>query len=343
MKKYILLIILILTSVKLFAQGKKGFQVLIGHENDVFGPNNRDENYTGGLKLEVLTPQWGQFWQPFFRFKQVKSLNIQRIAFGGTGYTPQDLAASTIVLNDRPYASLVYGSIGNTSYSPTNKWLVQSDLIIGWMGTKSPGQLQAYLHRNNWLGSTRPVPLGWDNQIGFDGAMIANYNTRVQYFLSDYNPKSKVSFVQTSLTGRLDVGTYMINLQGGFKLNLLNWNSSILHDYNPSHPTFNEEDFTVQPKKLRFNLFIEPQMRLAAYNATLEGLMFTDNSVYTIPSSEVNRLLFELNTGINIQFYDLIYVKYMLFLRSREFEGGKPLHAWGGITLGLSPSRWNNN
>ncbi len=343
MKKIFTTILLMNIAVISFSQGKSGFQALISHENDVFGISNKDENYTGGLKLEVLTPQWGKFWQPFFRFKNEGSLNIQRFAFGGTGYTPQDIAISSIIINDRPYASLVYGSIGNTSFSSTNKWLVQSELIFGVMGSKGPGKLQAHIHRNNWLGSTRPIPLGWDNQIGYNKAFVINYNTRVQYFLSNIDFNERLSLLQTSLTGRLDFGTYMINLQAGVKLNIFNLNSSVLHDYNPSYPVLTPQVHSVQSKKIRFNLFIEPQVRLAAFNATLEGLMFNDQSVYKIPSSEVKRLLFELNAGFNLQLYDVLYLKFMLFARSREFEEGKPVHIWGGITIGGSPSSWNNN
>jgi hypothetical protein len=115
-----------------------------------------------------------------------------------------------------------------------------------------------------------------------------------------------------------------------------------LEDYNPSYPTKNYKNGnSLRTSNWRFNLFLEPQIRFAGYNATLEGLMFKDEkSVRKILPSDVKRILFEMNGGLNLQIYDVLYLKYMVFARSREYEGGKPIHLWGGITVGLSCAKW---
>ena len=128
----------------------------------------------------------------------------------------------------------------------------------------------------------------------------------------------------------------MINLQGGFRFNLFNWNMDGLNVYGSEMPTIALKSYSSTLKWLRFNLFAEPHIRFVGYNATLEGLMFNDNSAYVIDHGDVKRLLFELNAGVNISVFDTVYLKYNFFGRSREFEGGKPFHTWGGITIGGS-------
>lgn len=149
-------------------------------------------------------------------------------------------------------------------------------------------------------------------------------------------------WMQGSLVGKVDIGNYMINLQSGIKFNLINYNSTVLQEYTPEPQVLltGAQPITAPNKSFRFNLFVEPHVRLAAYNATLEGLMFGDNSISKIPHNEVKRFLFEINAGVNLTLWDILYLRYSFYGRSREFIGGKAFHTWGGITLGISNRRW---
>ncbi|RED26927.1 hypothetical protein BD847_0856 [Flavobacterium cutihirudinis] len=338
MKKF-LIILTFLYSCNALSQGRSGFQILFTTENDFLGIDNKDENYTGAAKVELLTPEIKWKWLPFFKFRQDPTvLNVQRFGFGGTAYTPQDIASSEVVIGDRPYASLTFFSFGNVCYNTTKNLILQSDLIIGSVGSPGPGNVQSYIHKNHWFGSDRPEPQGWDNQIGFNGSLVINYNIRLEKLILLGKSKSNFQWMTPYWVAKADIGNYMMNLQGGIKLNFLNFNSGLLQDYIPGLPTFVEE----APKKraIRFNLFAEPSVRLAAYNATLEGLMFNDQSIYKIEHSQVNRFLFEINAGANLLLGDFFYAKYSFYGRSQEYSGGKSFHTWGGITIGFSPSRW---
>ncbi len=341
MKKSIIFILLF--QCCLYGQGKAGAQLLMTTENDFLGINNNDENYTGSLKAELLFPDSGLKFIPFIRYKASQSINIHRIGFGGTAYTPQDLASSTVVVGDRPYASVIFVNIGHTFYDISHSRMFQSELIVGSMGQAAPGKAQAHLHENHWFGSTRPIPNGWHNQIGNGGSFIVNYNTRGQWSIP-----SDSQWIQPSLVGKIDIGNYMVNLQGGFKLNFFNINSDVLQDYYPNIiSVLKNKDYQIlrgnsAKKNWRLNLYVEPNLRIVGYNATLEGAMFNDDSVYKISHADVRRLLFEINAGFNITLGDFLYIKYSMFGRSREFEGGKAFHSWGGITLGFSPARWNS-
>lgn len=344
MKKIVLLLVLFSVS-KSISQGRKGFQILITHDNDFLGLGNKDENYTGGLKIEGLFPEMKTKWL-FIKYKSEKALNVTRFGIGGTAYTPQDLAQSAILTDDRPYASLLFLNFGNNFYAIDRNEMIQSEFIVGLIGTSLPGNAQAHLHENHWFGSERPVPRGWDNQIGYHGSPVVNYNTRFQKQITNSDGYTDCNCFIASSVGKLDFGTYMINLQAGFKFNFINVNSGIFQDTYVNMPTILEDrkkasyDFKELNKKFRFSFFTEPTVRVVGYNATLEGLMFSDKSVYTIPHSDIKRVIFEFNAGLNMTICDFLYIKYAHYGRSREYEGGKSFHNWGAVTLGFSPARW---
>lgn len=164
-------------NVNAIGQTPQGFQIMLTHENDFLTPANKDENYTGGIEMEILIPDKRNIKRtPFFKFKTDSSIAVYRFSAGATAYTPQDLDTDQIVYGDRPYSSLLYGSLGSLAYSYKRDLRVQisSELILGAMGTPGPGNAQAFLHERHVMGSTRPIPLGWDNQISFDGKFVVN-------------------------------------------------------------------------------------------------------------------------------------------------------------------------
>jgi hypothetical protein len=89
----LLLLFMLFCLCEIKAQGK-GFQVLVTTENDFLAISNKDENYTGSIKIEAQFPELIK-WLPFFKYKNPEeSLTIQRFGIGGLAYTPQNLAAT---------------------------------------------------------------------------------------------------------------------------------------------------------------------------------------------------------------------------------------------------------
>ena len=332
-------------------------------ENDFLGVNNKDENYTGSAKLEYLFPEQKLLSCIFIKYKAEDGQIVQdfsRIGFGGTAYTPQNLKNSAIEYGDRPYASLTFLSIGNTFYDWNKHVNIDSELIIGKIGGNGPGGVQSYIHENHWFGSVRDIPQGWHNQIGYKGSLILNYNVRYQELISlDPEKKEKSNTFRASWLGKVDLGNYMINFQGGMKFSLFNqkdnYNSDILRSRLSNKEAENKEvsdtiyqkaDVKVEVKEdkekknpgcwFKINFYAEPNIRLAAYNATLEGLLFNDHSVYKIKHSDVKRLLFEITGGVDVLLWNTVYIKYAFFGRTKEYVDGKPFHTWGGATIGVN-------
>lgn len=345
----ILLWIFLSLPICLFGQSIQGFQALLTIDNDFLGIKNKDEDYTAGAKLEILTPGIDWKWIPFIRFKRDSSYTIHRFSFGGGVYTPQNLASKAVVVGDRPYASITYLTLGTVSYSFNSNFRgnISSDIMIGLIGAAGPGNIQSYMHENHWGGTNRPIPKGWNNQIGFGGSFVASYTIRAQGLIGHAQKDSGTHFkwMDPNWVAKAEIGNYMSTLQGGLRINLLNVGMGILQDYNPTLTTITRPETTSDKKNKWFsvNLFVEPTLHFVMYNATLEGLLFNDQSVYVIPHSQINRTLFQLTAGVNLILGDVLFFRYTMYGRSQEFTGGKSYHSWGSMTMGVSPARWNRS
>ncbi|CAL2083964.1 lipid A deacylase LpxR family protein [Tenacibaculum sp. 190524A02b] len=336
MKKIVLLLLMFIGSYSYSQSG--GLQFFITHENDFLGLNNRDENYTGGLNLEFVFKEIN-VWQPFFRFSN--GTNYQTISLGGLGYTPRDLEATEVLYDDRPYSSLVYFSLGKLAISADGKSSISSKLFFGLVGSSGPGKIQYFLHDVNAFGSTRPNPNGWNNQIGFDGAFIMNYNIRYLRSLLDLNSEKTVNYFKPKLMLGGALGNYMINVEAGLFLELLNVNAyPTLGINNVVMPLNKVDGINHRNKNFRLNLYVRPKVRYVGYNTALEGLLFNDNSVHKIAREDMERFIFEFDAGVNLLIANRFYLKYALSLRTKEYINGKDVHFWGGITLGVSPEGW---
>jgi hypothetical protein len=153
-------------------------------------------------------------------------------------------------------------------------------------------------------------------------------------------------FLQANLRAGVNAGLVMDNLFFGVDFNLFNFNRYSLLNYipesvkayGPLHPTHHRHD---GHDKFRFNVFVRPTAKLVGYNAMLEGAMFSDNSTLVIPHGDINRVLFEIEAGFNMLLGQQLSLSMSWSGRTKEYSGGRPFNTWGGITIGYSPSNWN--
>lgn len=135
-------------------------------ENDAFGTNAPDKNYTNGVGLAWMAPKG--FEPDWMRALAdlvpphgvVKDARIE-VELGQVIYTPEDLGRVHPDPTDRPYAGILYAAAGMVSQA-NERTLDQTQLVLGVVGPASQaGDVQRYVHRN--LGA--PYPYGWDAQI----------------------------------------------------------------------------------------------------------------------------------------------------------------------------------
>lgn len=325
--RIILGITVLLYSFTTFGQGDIPIikQFTIYHENDALFPvKNGDNSYTGGLRVAFVTDEI-PIWQPFIKLERENSKFYNFFNVGFTSFTPKDIAAPEIQFGDRPYASYTFFSIGRIQLY--DRAALYSELSIGALGLDYAEKAQTYIHENKFLGSDRPVPRGWGNQIENGGSLAINYKVDFLHIIKNV---FNTNVIIPSYRVAANLGNYISDVYVGTQLSFFNIN------YSTAALNFNEVlTFKKQYKrKTRFNLFIEPGLRWNIYNATLQGALFSDNSVYTIPRDQVRTFALDLNLGANLIINDMFVLKYTLTRRSQEFSEGKFSHWWGGLGLG---------
>ena len=133
-------------------------------ENDLL--QGDDSDYTHGTRMmwttpETLTPKWVSFIPgktPFFR--EGEGAYDYSFVFGQNMFTPDDIAATNLIEDDRPYAGYTYiGVVGRKTMDGQNTFV---EIDLGIVGPCSYAeQTQKEFHR--LINGT--IPAGWDNQL----------------------------------------------------------------------------------------------------------------------------------------------------------------------------------
>lgn len=135
-------------------------------ENDIFGRQSLDRDYTNGLELSWLrSPAREPGWSgPLVRLVTGSDDKVEtrlHFAVGQQVYTPEDIVERDPVFGDRPYAGLLYASAG-AIINANDERIDQVQLLLGVVGPASQADsLQVGYHR---LIRAR-IPAGWSNQI----------------------------------------------------------------------------------------------------------------------------------------------------------------------------------
>lgn len=97
------------------------------------------------------------------------------VAIGQQMYTPEDLSASTLIEDDRPYAGWLYGSLAIASIRVDHEELRRRDtksevkLQLGVVGPAAMGEeVQKWVH--DLIGEEEPM--GWDNQLSNEPGFV---------------------------------------------------------------------------------------------------------------------------------------------------------------------------
>lgn len=282
------------------------------YENDYFSTS--DLYYTQGINFEYVHPAIGKF----FTSKLLIGSSSQEVKYGMSleqeGYTPTSISHPEILKGDRPFAAALFSKNFSIVNNPDTKERISSSLSIGLIGPVTGGeQIQEALHRLIHY----TLPEGWDNQIAND--VILNYE--LEYQRGIFSVPRYFSFIGR---GGARAGTYSTKaffstiMMAGY--------------FDDSFSNFMSQD-----KKFQVYVYAEPMLNLVGHDATLQGGFFNRSSPYTIPSADINRLVFQGNTGIVFRI-KAVQLEYFQTYISKEFKGGAD-HVWGGIRIGWYVNR----
>jgi len=286
--------------------GNKYFR--INYENDFFTASDRD--YTQGILVEKVHPGFSRFplmkilWHP--RFSELK----YGLAIEHNAYTPNQIDRYAIQYGDRPYAGALLLKTFLIATNCARKQRISVSFSSGLVGPGAGGeQMQRTIH--HWIHYTQPQ--GWHNQIRND--LILNYQVNAENGIFEYSNHFSISTY-----GSARVGTLSDKLSAGCTAILGNFISP-----------FNQKVSARQP----FQWYMYGQVfgNAVGYDATLQGGVFNHSSVYTIPSSEINRLTFQNKFGFVLLFQSL-YLEYYHTGLTKEFKTSL-YHRTGGIQIGF--------
>lgn len=279
-------------------------------ENDILTYLNTDRYYTNGLEVNLQAP-WLSRWflhQTMITLKNEAFASYQ-ISLVQDMYTPTSTSIIPQAEINRPYSSTLIFGYGKTSSDQDKHIKVSSQLDIGIIGPYSGGAFfQKLIHK---LFPNNVPPLGWDTQIKTD--LVLNYNAQLN--------KSLINSKYFTLLADVDAqaGTLHDNVGAGFQLQA-----------GKSEPVFGLKANERWPD-LEYYFFARNRISYVAYNALLQGGVFNRHNNYTLPASEIERILGNAESGIHVSYKRIGFELAQQWL-SPEYKSGL-WHKWGRISL----------
>ena len=274
--KYFLFLVLVFVPLFTISQEKFSREISFITENDLYTSIVRDRYYSSGIFLVYR----------YLSNKKNKSQEkrILEWKLGQEMYTPHKSVVNGINEHDRPFAGYLYGSFGiNRVYKKDQ--ILNTSIQIGVIGTNSYAQeLQEFIHDIYHFKKA----VGWQYQI--ENAFTLNFNAE---YLKTILKAQKNSF-DVTWTNNINFGTIYTNISTGFNARiaikpLQNLSNSIGFNTNLN----NEQNNSF--KEIESFLYINPKLRYAFYDATLQGSFLNTASLVT---KELIPVVFDIELGI---------------------------------------------
>jgi lipid A 3-O-deacylase len=288
----------------------------VNFDNDIL--DNTDRFYTNGVRFDFISPALRQFPLNFLMVPYWgNGMNYYGVSLVQNMYTPSTTKVGGIPYGDRPYAAyLLLGGFRITN-DQRKKFRQTSEFDIGIVGPLSFGDFVQKSFHNSV--PTNNEPLGWEYQVSNDFAI--NYTlTYEKGLLAGRN-------IELNATGSGAVGTLYTNINGGllFRTGILN---PYFANLGIARAARNKEEGL---RNVQFIFFMKANGKFVGYDATLEGGVFNNTSVYTIDPVAMSRFVFTGSAGLT---FTLGGVSYTLeqFLLSPEFHDGW-WHRWVHMSL----------
>jgi lipid A 3-O-deacylase len=269
------------------------------YDNDFFTATDR--YYTQGIQLTIANTSLKHNPVNYLLLKS-RSASVHGISIEHNAYTPTSITWPYILYGDQPYtATLMLSSFSvNTDENKKQKWT--SSLSLGVLGPSASGQwMQKSIHK--WLDNVQPE--GWKYQL--KDAPIINYTLTHQR-----NILEVANYFSASATGSVSLGTLLTKADAGIYLMA----GYFKGPYATAH------------------IYAYPSASFVAYDATLQGGLFTKNNIYSLQTGSIERLVFRGRAGIAFNYAGLSLEHFYGF-NTKTFTGQKNV-LWGGISLGVA-------
>jgi len=192
-----LLVFLLVSGVVRAAPQEKsdtGGAISIQAENDLFG-GGTDRHFTNGVRLSFFypanrLPRVARALGAVLPFLPVSRSSRFMLALGQNIYTPDDISASALIPDDRPYAGWLFSELGIVA--PAGHHVDSFVVSLGVIGPASlGGAVQRFWHAHV---INAPRPQGWQNQLRNEPAVMLLYQREWRHLRLAGNSGLRVDF-----------------------------------------------------------------------------------------------------------------------------------------------------
>lgn len=291
--------------------------------NDYFG--NTDQHFTNGFRGAWMpsaksVPDWVVKGASYFPLFDPDGKKRVVFSLGQSIFTPDNLAETALLRDERPYAGWLYGGVGLVSVS--DKRLDNIELNVGVVGPASFAEdVQKTWHK--WFGFQRPN--GWDNQLRNEPGILLNYErkwrtrTPRKYFGLDTDFTPHVG---------LSLGNVLTQASAGFTVRL-GGNLRNHDDYGPPRirPSLPGSDYFIRSDGLSWYVFFGAEGRGVLRNIFLDGNTFRDSH-----SVDKKPFVGDVQGGVAVVM-GRARLAYTHIFRTKEFKTQDDTDQFGSISL----------
>jgi hypothetical protein len=295
-------------------------------ENDVFGALGDDHHYTQGLRFSYLSREdsvwdWVENGARKLPFYPDGGRMRATYAIGQNLYTPEDISATELIEDDRPYAAWLYAGVGLVA--DTRRSLDTVEFSIGVVGPAALGEeLQRWVHKI----IDSPDPKGWHNQIGNE-LTIQLFHERRWRKLWEPGFLEAIG-LHTDVTPHIGgaLGNVYIHAAAGGTLRL---GTDLPADYGTPRirPSLPGSEFFAPTRNFSGYLFAGLEVRGVLRNIFLDGNTFRDSH-----SVEKYPVVGDFQGGIAAVAFN-VRLAFTYVVRTREFVLQDDADKFGAFTL----------
>lgn len=268
------LVLLLLLPLSIFSQQKFSKEFSFINDNDLYTSISRDQYYSNGI-----------FFNYRYLAKDFKkySKKIYEIKLGHEIYSPFKSTVQSVLEHDRPFAAHLYGDFGVLRVFNSKK-ILRTNVTLGIVGEDALGQeLQDVIHDiYNFVNA-----IGWEYQI----QDVFSLNVDALYI--DPLGMSESELYDINFVGKARLGTVFNEVTAGFK-GRLGFQKLQPIDNSIAFGTHLNNNKTEYTRGIESFLYYETTLSLVAYDATVQGSLFNDNSPLTF---DINPIRFDLELG----------------------------------------------
>ena len=359
--QYVLLAIFLLSALSGFSQQRRNaaYVELVENNDFLLTRFNTDRYYTNHSEVNLYLPkEW--LLSGFLNYFLVSTgdkttYNTHKYSLGTEMYTPDDLVKTDLDVLDRPYAGYTYVGFTNYSAALDDQIIMKSGLRFGTLGPRARAdELQISFHER--IGSV--IPRGWDNQIKNEWVFF-DLNTTIEKGVFGPYLKRPTNYMDWIPSMSLRLGQVVNQMTIGSIVKLGWFNDHFSNpmgvwepNYKYTNPGDLESDQLIKTgqstkaylrhnRRLRYRNFqlyfyFNPGVTAVASNSFLQGgllmhLQKDFEGVHIIASDDLNRLIYEMNSGIFFN-YGGLSIDFSTNYRSAEFRTALP-HQWARIRV----------